>query len=234
MCPEMGRVVGGEYSEMWRGGRMKNSSVAVGSPRKKLPFGEIDPLRDPLMPVKRISGTRSTAVNGKTDGKDVAGARSLKRGASVGSGSESGRFKLVSSKKITTTPPPKAHHHRRSPSLHVDVTATDCSSSTRTLRQSASFSGGITSTSTPRPAGARPPTPRNSPGKLARQQGSSALTRSTSSRRIPIAPHGEPVQRISADMIELEGDGRCQQGHNVQVGISNSGSLFMFFFECWL
>lgn len=78
MCFEMGRVVGGEYLEMWRGGRMKNLLVVVGLFWKKLLFGEIDLLWDLLMFVKRISGMRSIVVNGKIDGKDVVGVRSLK------------------------------------------------------------------------------------------------------------------------------------------------------------
>jgi hypothetical protein len=149
-------------------------------------------------------------------GKDLEGATSAlgiklgnvkdgsvsarRRGASVqGSGAVTEKAPSPSPPqcraKKTTLPPTaqgSTRAHRRSPSLHVENAAegSNLDAAARTLRQSASFSGGIAST--PRPDARASPTPRASASKPAR--------------------HGPSVSR------RLEDDATFSQDHNVQVG----------------
>ena len=128
--------------------------------------------------------------------------------------------------KKTTLPPTTAHHHRRSPSLHIDDDGVTTPAG-RTLRQSASFSGGITAT--PPPGSQAIPTLRgkainlpgkaiNLPGKAARHSGPS------NSRRVSAGDHhGREVE----------------EDHNVQVPISLARVLHglneeVFFSREWL
>ncbi|KAG0602290.1 hypothetical protein M758_10G004500 [Ceratodon purpureus] len=150
-------------------------------------------------------GIKGTVGNAK----DVT-VSTKKRGASVqgstGAVAEKVPYPSLSQcrSKKTTLPPTaqgsvKAHHHRRSPSLHVEnVSAApgECPSgsapSARTLRQSASFSGGITSTPRPGVRDAQAsPTPRPSASKTVR--------------------HAASISR------RVEDDATFCQDHNVQV-----------------